>query len=36
VSFVTEEEIPRTATGKIQHGLLRKRFANTNAAAAAG
>jgi fatty-acyl-CoA synthase len=27
VSFVTEEEIPRTATGKIQHRLLRQRYA---------
>ena len=27
VSFVKEEEIPRTATGKIQHRLLRQRYA---------
>ena len=29
VSFVKEEEIPRTATGKIQHRLLRQRYAKT-------
>jgi fatty-acyl-CoA synthase len=29
VSFVKEEEIPRTATGKIQHRLLRQRYAQT-------
>ena len=29
VSFVKEEEIPRTATGKIQHHLLRQRYAKT-------
>ena len=28
VSFVKEEDIPRTVTGKIQHRLLRQRFAN--------
>ncbi len=27
VSFVSESEMPRTATGKIQHRLLRERFA---------
>jgi len=27
VSFVKDEEIPRTATGKIQHRLLRQRYA---------
>jgi fatty-acyl-CoA synthase len=31
VSFVKEEEIPRTATGKIQHRLLRQRFTNNAA-----
>src|SRR5262249_6016103 len=28
VSFVTDADMPRTATGKIQHGVLRQRFAN--------
>jgi acyl-CoA synthetase (AMP-forming)/AMP-acid ligase II len=27
VSFVTDDEMPRTATGKIQHRLLRERYA---------
>jgi fatty-acyl-CoA synthase len=26
VSFAREEEIPRTATGKVQHRILKKRF----------
>ncbi len=36
VSFVAEEDIPRTATGKIQHGLLRRRLAKVNAGMASG
>ncbi len=36
VSFVAEDEIPRTATGKVQHGLLRKRFANASSGVASG
>jgi fatty-acyl-CoA synthase len=28
VSFVAVDDIPRTATGKIQHGLLKERFLN--------
>jgi acyl-CoA synthetase (AMP-forming)/AMP-acid ligase II len=31
ISFVKEEDIPRTATGKIQHRILRQRFANNDA-----
>ncbi len=36
VSFVKEAEIPRTATGKIQHRLLRQRFASNDAGVPAG
>lgn len=36
VSFVKEEEIPRTATGKIQHRLLRQKFVNSVAGILAG
>ena len=36
VSFVKEEEIPRTATGKIQHRLLRQRFAGSDISVSAG
>jgi fatty-acyl-CoA synthase len=35
VSFVTEADIPRTATGKVQHGLLRQRYSKPGAGAAA-
>jgi acyl-CoA synthetase (AMP-forming)/AMP-acid ligase II len=36
VTFILEEEMPRTATGKILHRLLRDRFAPRNAPAPAG
>lgn len=36
VSFVTEEDIPRTATGKIQHRLLRQKFATVGMPAGRG
>ncbi len=36
VTFVREEEMPRTATGKILHRVLRDRFASGNAPAPAG
>jgi acyl-CoA synthetase (AMP-forming)/AMP-acid ligase II len=29
VSFVCEDEMPRTATGKIQHRILRERYVST-------
>ena len=31
VSFIAESEMPRTATGKIQHRVLRERFGKRNA-----
>jgi acyl-CoA synthetase (AMP-forming)/AMP-acid ligase II len=29
VSFIRDEEMPRTATGKIQHRLLRNKFVSS-------
>jgi len=36
VSFIVENEMPRTATGKIQHRILRGRYAESATGAAAG
>lgn len=36
LSFISENEMPRTATGKIQHRILRDRYAESAVSAAAG
>ena len=36
ISFITEEEMPRTATGKLLHRVLRNRYANHEARSAEG
>jgi fatty-acyl-CoA synthase len=36
ISFITEDEMPRTATGKLLHRVLRSRYANYKAGSAEG
>jgi acyl-CoA synthetase (AMP-forming)/AMP-acid ligase II len=36
VSFITEDEMPRTATGKLLHRVLRSRYANHETRSAKG
>jgi fatty-acyl-CoA synthase len=36
ISFITEDEMPRTATGKLLHRVLRSRYANHKAASVEG
>jgi acyl-CoA synthetase (AMP-forming)/AMP-acid ligase II len=36
ISFIAEDEMPRTATGKVLHRVLRSRYANHEARSAEG
>ena len=36
ISFIAEDEMPRTATGKVLHRILRARYANREARSAVG
>jgi acyl-CoA synthetase (AMP-forming)/AMP-acid ligase II len=36
ISFITEDEMPRTATGKLLHRVLRSRYANHKAGSVEG
>jgi acyl-CoA synthetase (AMP-forming)/AMP-acid ligase II len=36
ISFIAEDEMPRTATGKVLHRVLRSRYANHEARSAGG
>src|ERR1700731_1668569 len=36
ISFIAEDEMPRTATGKLLHRVLRSRYANHEARSAEG